>query len=84
MGEEMRGEERGKALLCCSTLFYAHSDDQGIAFVETSNLDGETNLKIRQAHPTTAQLSKDNLVSCSAAALSLVMQFCVSCVAKLC
>ncbi|KAJ8727263.1 hypothetical protein PYW08_015660 [Mythimna loreyi] len=32
------------------------SEPQGISFIETSNLDGETNLKIRQAHPETARL----------------------------
>ncbi|XP_041972957.1 probable phospholipid-transporting ATPase IA isoform X5 [Aricia agestis] len=34
----------------------ASSEPQGISFIETSNLDGETNLKIRQAHAHTAQL----------------------------
>ncbi|XP_014356918.2 probable phospholipid-transporting ATPase IA isoform X4 [Papilio machaon] len=37
----------------------ASSEPQGISFIETSNLDGETNLKIRQATPETARL--DNL-----------------------
>ncbi|XP_068627807.1 probable phospholipid-transporting ATPase IA isoform X1 [Battus philenor] len=37
----------------------ASSEPQGISFIETSNLDGETNLKIRQASPETARL--DNL-----------------------
>ncbi|RVE42848.1 hypothetical protein evm_012497, partial [Chilo suppressalis] len=32
------------------------SEPQGISFIETSNLDGETNLKIRQAHNETARL----------------------------
>lgn len=30
------------------------SEPQAMAFIETSNLDGETNLKIRQAVPATA------------------------------
>ncbi|XP_047545923.1 probable phospholipid-transporting ATPase IA isoform X1 [Vanessa atalanta] len=34
----------------------ASSEPQGISFIETSNLDGETNLKIRQASPDTARL----------------------------
>ncbi|XP_034825074.1 probable phospholipid-transporting ATPase IA isoform X5 [Maniola hyperantus] len=34
----------------------ASSEPQGISFIETSNLDGETNLKIRQANPDTAPL----------------------------
>ncbi|XP_050561376.1 probable phospholipid-transporting ATPase IA isoform X4 [Spodoptera frugiperda] len=34
----------------------ASSEPQGISFIETSNLDGETNLKIRQAHPDTVHL----------------------------
>lgn len=34
----------------------ASSEPQGISFIETSNLDGETNLKIRQAQPDTARL----------------------------
>lgn len=37
-------------------LLFVYSEPQGISFIETSNLDGETNLKIRQAHPDTSRL----------------------------
>lgn len=33
-----------------------HSEPQSMSFIETSNLDGETNLKIRQGVPATAKL----------------------------
>ena len=34
----------------------ASSEPQGISFIETSNLDGETNLKIRQGLPQTSKV----------------------------
>ena len=46
-----------------SLVLYLFSEEHGICFVETSNLDGETNLKIRQAHPSTAELNESNVVS---------------------
>ncbi|VBB25702.1 unnamed protein product, partial [Acanthocheilonema viteae] len=36
------------------------SEPAGVAYIETSNLDGETNLKIRQALPRTAGIIDDN------------------------
>ncbi|KAJ3324656.1 hypothetical protein HDV06_006549 [Boothiomyces sp. JEL0866] len=39
------------------------SEPDGLCFIETSNLDGETNLKIRQAIPETADLISPEAVS---------------------
>lgn len=36
------------------------SEPQGISFIETANLDGETNLKIRQAAQTTITLTTNS------------------------
>lgn len=33
------------------------SEPEGLCYIETSNLDGETNLKIKQANPSTADLT---------------------------
>lgn len=37
-------------------ILLSSSEPQAMSFIETSNLDGETNLKIRQAVPATARL----------------------------
>lgn len=43
---------------------FSFSEPQAICYIETSNLDGETNLKIRQGLPDTAKLleTKDLLL----------------------
>ncbi|KAI0031845.1 calcium transporting ATPase [Vararia minispora EC-137] len=38
------------------------SEPEGLCYIETSNLDGETNLKIKQASPQTAKLTAPRLV----------------------
>lgn len=39
------------------------SEPEGFCYIETSNLDGETNLKIKQASPQTAELTAPHLVN---------------------
>ena len=41
----------------------ASSEPEGLCYIETSNLDGETNLKIKQASPHTANLTSPPLVT---------------------
>lgn len=45
----------------CNVLI-ARSEPQGMSFIETANLDGETNLKIRQGVPQTHSLLEPHML----------------------
>uniref|UniRef100_A0A8H8CP71 Phospholipid-transporting ATPase n=1 Tax=Psilocybe cubensis TaxID=181762 RepID=A0A8H8CP71_PSICU len=44
-------------------LLMTSSEPEGLCYIETSNLDGETNLKIKQASPQTAPLTNPKLIN---------------------
>lgn len=44
-------------------ILLSSSEPNGICYIETSNLDGETNLKIRSSHPMTRELNSGSELS---------------------
>ncbi|EFO26770.1 hypothetical protein LOAG_01717 [Loa loa] len=53
-------------------ILLSSSEPAGVAYIETSNLDGETNLKIRQALPKTARIIDDDKIKALCSSLSKV------------
>ena len=48
----------------CDMVFISSSEPEYICYVETSNLDGETNLKMKQANPTLQKRFSKNRIDC--------------------
>ena len=53
MGDLVKVEN--KEAFPADLVLLASSEDQAMAYIETSNLDGETNLKVRKKHPVTIE-----------------------------
>lgn len=61
VGDIVRLERDG--FIPADMVMISSSEPEGLAYIETANLDGETNLKIRQAHHSTANLTNPQAVS---------------------
>ncbi|XP_061107589.1 probable phospholipid-transporting ATPase IA isoform X2 [Conger conger] len=53
----------GREYVPADTIILSSSEPQAMCYIETSNLDGETNLKIRQGLQVTAELRDDDSLS---------------------
>ncbi|XP_074180726.1 phospholipid-transporting ATPase IA isoform X5 [Rhinolophus sinicus] len=57
---------KGKEYIPADTVLLSSSEPQAMCYIETSNLDGETNLKIRQGLPITSEIKEiDSLMRIS-------------------